>query len=67
MEKIILRKPPGSYTIPERVIDAVINNILSGTSVTKACKAAGITRATLYNRLKAKGMKIEDLKIKEVK
>lgn len=67
MKSLSFTKPKGAYTIPERVIDAVIANILSGTSVTNACKAAGITRATLYNRLKEKGMKIEDLKIKEVK
>lgn len=50
-----LRKKKGDYSIPDKVIDGVINNIVHGEKVEDACKYAGITRVTLYNRIRARG------------
>lgn len=50
-----LRKKKGDYSIPDKVIDGVIDNIVHGEKVEDACKYAGITRVTLYNRIRAKG------------
>lgn len=50
-----LRKKHGDYSIPDKVIDGVIDNIIHGEKVEDACKYAGITRVTLYNRIRARG------------
>lgn len=50
-----LRKKKGDYSIPDKVIDGVIDNIVHGEKVEDACKYAGITRVTLYNRIRARG------------
>lgn len=50
-----IRKKKGSYSVPDKVIDGVIMNIVYGEKVEDACGYAGITPATLYNRIKDKG------------
>lgn len=50
-----LRKKKGDYSIPDKVIDGVIDNIVHGEKVEDACKYAGITKVTLYNRIRARG------------
>lgn len=50
-----IRKKKGSYSVPDKVIDGVIMNIVYGEKVEDACSYAGITPATLYNRIKDKG------------
>lgn len=50
-----IRKTKGSYSLPDRVIDGVIENIIYGEKVEDACAYAGITAPTLYNRIKARG------------
>lgn len=50
-----IRKKQGDYSIPDKVIDGIIDNIIHGEKVEDACKYAGISRVTLYNRIKARG------------
>lgn len=50
-----IRKKKGSYSVPDKVIDGIIMNIVYGEKVEDACSYAGITPATLYNRIKDKG------------
>lgn len=50
-----IRKKKGSYSVPNKVIDGIIMNIVYGEKVEDACSYAGITPATLYNRIKDKG------------
>lgn len=50
-----IRKKKGSYSVPNKVIDGVIMNIIYGEKVEDACGYAGITPATLYNRIKDRG------------
>lgn len=50
-----LRKKRGDFSIPDKVIDGVISAIVAGESVSVACKFAGITKSTLYNRIHARG------------
>lgn len=50
-----VRKTKGSYSIPDKVIDGVIRNIIAGERVADACKYAGITSVTLYSRIRDRG------------
>lgn len=50
-----LKKKRGDFSIPDRVIDGVISAIVAGENVDVACKFAGITKSTLYNRIHARG------------
>lgn len=51
-----IRKKKGSYSIREQNIDAVISAIICGENVEDACRDAGITAPTLYNRMRARGI-----------
>lgn len=55
--KMRVRKPKGAYTIPDKVIDSVISNIIHGERVEDACAYAGISTVTLYNRIRDRGYK----------
>lgn len=50
-----IRKPKGAYSVPDKVIDGVIMNIVCGEKVADACSFAGISTVTLYNRIKDRG------------
>lgn len=50
-----IRKPKGAYSIPDKVIDGVIKNIIYGERVSDACSFAGISTVTLYNRIRDRG------------
>lgn len=50
-----IRKTKGSYSLPDKVIDGVIANIVYGEKVEDACSYAGITAPTLYNRIRDRG------------
>lgn len=50
-----VRKHKGSYSIPDKVIDGVISNIIHGERVEDACSYAGISTVTLYNRIRDRG------------
>lgn len=50
-----IRKPKGAYSVPDKVIDGVIMNIVYGEKVADACSFAGISTVTLYNRIKDRG------------
>lgn len=50
-----VRKPKGAYSIPDKVIDGVIKNIIYGERVSDACSFAGISAVTLYSRIKDRG------------
>lgn len=50
-----LKKKRGDFSIPDRVIDGVISAIVAGENVDVACRFAGITKSTLYNRIHARG------------
>lgn len=52
-----VRKHKGSYSIPDKVIDGVISNIIHGERVEDACSYAGISTVTLYNRIRDRGYK----------
>ena len=52
-----VRKPKGAYSVPDKVIDGVISNIIHGERVSDACSYAGISTVTLYNRIKDRGYK----------
>lgn len=52
-----VRKHKGSYSIPDKVIDGVISNIIHGERVEDACAYAGISTVTLYNRIRDRGYK----------
>lgn len=52
-----VRKPKGAYSIPDKVIDGVISNIVHGERVEDACSYAGISTVTLYNRIRDRGYK----------
>ena len=52
-----VRKPKGAYSIPDKVIDGVISNIIHGERVEDACSYAGISTVTLYNRIRDRGYK----------
>lgn len=55
--KMRVRKPKGAYTIPDKVINSVISNIIHGERVEDACAYAGISTVTLYNRIRDRGYK----------
>lgn len=50
-----VRKPKGAYSVPDKVIDGVIKNIIYGERVSDACSYAGISTVTLYNRIRDRG------------
>ena len=50
-----IRKPKGAYSVPDKVIDGVIMNIIYGEKVADACSFAGISTVTLYNRIRDRG------------
>ena len=52
-----VRKHKGAYSIPDKVIDGVISNIIHGERVEDACSYAGISTVTLYNRIRDRGYK----------
>lgn len=52
-----VRKHKGAYSIPDKVIDGVISNIIHGERVEDACAYAGISTVTLYNRIRDRGYK----------
>lgn len=54
-KKKSIRKTKGSYSVPDKVIDGVIKNIIYGEKVADACSFAGISTVTLYNRIKDRG------------
>lgn len=50
-----VKKPKGAYSVPDKVIDGVISNIIHGERVADACAYAGISTVTLYNRIRDRG------------
>lgn len=50
-----IRKTKGAYSVPDKVIDGVIKNIIYGEKVLDACSFAGISTVTLYNRIRDRG------------
>ena len=50
-----VKKPKGAYSVPDKVIDGVISNIIHGERVSDACAYAGISTVTLYNRIRDRG------------
>lgn len=52
-----VRKHKGAYSVPDKVIDGVIRNIVYGEKVADACEFAGISTVTLYNRIRDRGYK----------
>ena len=50
-----VRKSKGAYSVPDKVIDGVIRNIVYGEKVSDACSFAGISTVTLYNRIRDRG------------